>query len=110
MLPAAVYRKPHLYSVVPELEDIDVRLGLMKPRIPDENFSNVLSEYQAELANCSNIVSFYTESREPISYIMALEHQIMFANSAAGESLSNLIQQKIALLEAAYSNLISNNN
>jgi hypothetical protein len=106
--PAAVYRGAHLYTVVPELENIDIQIGANKMFI--DNFSNIQSDFQTQLSNCEDITSFYTTSQISKIYVMALEEKIISANCASGETLSNLMQQKITLLEAAYSNLTSNNN
>lgn len=105
--PAAVYRGAHLYAVIPELEHIDIRIGANT--MFSDKFSNIQSDFQTQLSNCTDITSFYTSQISKI-YVMALEEKIISANCASGESLSNLVQQKITLLEAAYSNLTSNNN
>jgi len=107
-IPAAITRMAHLYSAIPELESIDTQIGMSK--MLSGNFSNIQSDFQTQLSNCVDITSFYTTSQISKVYIMALEEKIMMANCASGETLSSLIQKKISLLEAAYSNLTSNNN
>jgi hypothetical protein len=111
-IPAAITRKIHLYSVVPGLESIDNQIGFVHG-VFIQNFSNICSDFQSQLSNLSSnseeVTNFYT-GRLSTMYINALEDSIMFSNSATGETLTNLVQRKISLLEAAYSNLTSNNN
>jgi len=111
--PAITVKKYHLYPVVPELEEIDIQIGTANRMSENIEFSNLRSNFQTQLSNVissgGDLEKFYTS---PLTrgYINFLEDSIMFSNSATGETLSNLVQQKISLLEAAYSNLTSNNN
>ena len=111
-IPAAIYRRIHLYSVVPELEAIDVQIGQTN-KFHSPNFSVIQSNFNIELSNIvargEDTSSFYLGAL-PRRYMDALEELIIESNCASGTTLSNLIQQKISLLEAAYSNLTSNNN
>ena len=111
-IPAAITRMAHLYSAVPGLEGIDTQIGF-NTAYAVHNFSNIHSDFQSQLSNLSSnseeVTNFYT-SRLSTLYINALEERIMLANCATGETLANLVQQKISLLESAYSNLTSNNN
>jgi len=111
-IPLAITRKIHLYSAVPELESIDTQIGFNTAYLV-QNFSNIHSDFQSQLSNLSSnseeVTNFYT-GRLSTLYINALEEKIMMANCATGETLTDLIKQKITLLEAAYSNLTSNNN
>jgi hypothetical protein len=111
--PAMTVKKYHLYPVVPELEEIDIQIGSVNRMFKNMEFSNIQSAFQTELSNVissgGDLEKFYT-SFITRGYINFLEDSIMFSNSATGESLTNLVQQKISLLESAYSNLTSNNN
>jgi hypothetical protein len=102
----------HLYSAIPELQSIDTQIGF-NTAYAVQNFSNIHSNFQSQLSNLSSnneeVTNFYT-GRVSTLYINALEEKIMMANCATGETLTDLIKQKITLLEAAYSNLTSNNN
>jgi len=111
-IPPAITRMAHLYSAVPGLEGIDTQIGFNTSYLV-QNFCNIHSDFQNQLSNLSSnseeVTNFYT-GRVSTMYIHTLEEKIMMANCATGETLTDLIKQKITLLEAAYSNLTSNNN
>jgi hypothetical protein len=105
-IPGAIFRKPFLYSVIPELEQIDLKIGIRSLR--DLNFSNIQAHFQTELSNVTanggDLLEFYT-GFTAMMYISSLETGIINSNAASGTDLSNLFAQKISLLEAAYSNI-----
>jgi hypothetical protein len=105
-IPAAIYRKAHLYSVIPELEQIDIQIGVY-PRI-SKDISDIRAQFQMELSNVTanggDLSEFYT-SFTSMMYLSSLENAIINSNTVSEMDLSNVFQQKITLLEAAYSNI-----
>jgi hypothetical protein len=105
-IPAAIFRKGLLYSVIPELEQIDLNIGTRQHRNLD--FSNVQTNFRTELSNVTanggDLSDFY-KSWPATMYINSLEAGIINSNALTGTDLSNVFAQKISLLEAAYSNI-----
>jgi hypothetical protein len=108
-IPGAIFRKPLLYPVIPELEQIDLKIGIRPYR--QWAFSNVQANFQTELSNVTanggDLSEFYT-SFTAMMYINGLEAGIINSTAVTGTDLSNIIAQKISLLEAAYSNIVPN--
>ena len=105
-IPGGIFRKPFLYSVIPELEQIDLKIGLRTPNNID--FSNIPARFQTELSNVTanggDLSEFYMGITTML-YINHLEATIINSNAASGTELSNLFSQKISLLEAVYSKI-----
>lgn len=107
-LPPAIFRKPFLYSIIPELEQIDLNMRFYNYN--NSEFSNIQAQFQTELSNVTvnngDLLEFYT-SFSTMMYINALEATIINSNAATGTDLLNLFVKKISLLEDAVSLLSS---
>jgi hypothetical protein len=106
--PAAIYRK-HLYSIIPELESIDLQIGPYSRTLPPLLSSNIQSDFHTQLSNLSSsedVNDFYLSNITTL-YITHLENSIILANCANESDRASLIRQKITLLESAYSNVSS---
>ena len=107
-IPSAIFRKPLLYSVIPELEEIDLKILAFRRGFHQTDFSNIQANFQTELSNVTSnggdLLEFYT-SFPSSAYINSLEMGITNSNALTETDLSNIIAQKISLLEAAYSNI-----
>jgi len=107
-----MFFKSTLYTVIPELEEIDAKLGLLSfPKFPLD-YSNVYSRFETAKSNVilngGDMESFYL-GPDAFVYIRFLEEYVARSNTSNVE-VTSLFEQKINLLEAAYSNLTSNNN
>lgn len=99
--PPYVWRNSLLYSKIPELEQIDLDIGSMYSIQVDDTTSN---EYTQTLSNCGSFSNLFTQNKFIVSrYILFLESSIM--SSKSKPDVINLIEQKVRLLESAYSNL-----
>ena len=100
-IPGAFVRKAYLYSLIPELESIDMQIGIYPRRSFD--ISALQSAYQAELASPEALAL----GLATFKYIQVMEEEIMKSQCANVSALSELLQQKVTLLESAYSNVSS---
>jgi hypothetical protein len=102
-------QKIKLYSLIPEMRDLDNQIGLyINPII---NFNTVKNIYNQELSKSGNINDlFINKPQVVINYITQLEQKyFLFKNSTEFtvnyDNILPAVVEKITLLETALSNL-----
>lgn len=102
-------QKIKLYSLIPEIQDLDNQIGLyINPII---NFNTVKNIYNQELSKSGNINDlFINKPHVVINYITQLEQKyFLFKNSIEFtvnyDNILPAVVEKITLLETALSNL-----
>ncbi len=92
-----------LYSIIPELHDLDVNCPILGS---EPNIYEIKNEYTSQLSNCSSINELLSKNPNIIlSYISALEKNIVL-KSYPTSNIDSYIIQKISILESTYSNLM----
>ena len=111
--PAYVYYDAHLYSVLPELKEIDSKIGHLSRSLGTyPNDINVLSFFSVLAANtlphiCMTYHQIYSNivdnggdpSRLTFLYINKLESAVMDQSAPSRSEQEELLQQKIKILE-----------
>jgi hypothetical protein len=102
-LPPSIF-KQQLYSILPELQELDKDIGLLLFR---RNIDNAKDQYVKELSNCSTLDDLIENNIGIVSnYINSLESQVVLGNYPVNNSnISSYLSQKISILESAVSNL-----
>jgi hypothetical protein len=97
--------RQQLYSILPELQDIDTNIG---PVIVQTSIDNIKDIYFSVLSNSVSFDDLFIENPNIVfNYIRVLENQLMIANMPNRNSnIASLVTQKISILENAYSNLV----
>jgi len=97
--------RQQLYSILPELQDVDKNIG---PIISHSNLSNIKNQYDAYSSNCETLDNLLSINPNIVfNYISVLENQVVLGKKI--NNISNVapyISQKIAILESAVSNLL----
>jgi hypothetical protein len=103
-LPTSLF-KQQLYSILPELQELDKNVG---PFMLQINIEAVKGLYSTQLSNCLSLDELITKNPALVSnYVNALECQIVLGNYPDnGSNIHSYFSQKISILENAYSNLV----
>jgi hypothetical protein len=97
--------RQQLYSILPELQDIDTNIGPLMIRTNIDNIKNI---YFSELSNSATFDDLFIKNPNIVfNYMRVLENQLVIANMPNRNSnVASLVTQKISILENAYSNLV----
>ena len=113
-VPAFVFGEA-LYSAVPELKEIDFKIGNLIEilQIKEANISQQsIDTYKQVKSNCNSIEELYDNQNGPVvgQYVFFLKNSILEKSlnmNINKTELFSLFDQKIQVLENAYSNLVA---